>query len=64
MGKERELQILGTSLGMAAVVLLAALTAITIAVMVGGHLRSALPASSSPQSPGAPLGVVEQRSSE
>ena len=64
MGKERELQILGTSLGMAAVALLAALTAITIAVMVGSHLRSALPGSSGTQSPGAPLGVVEQRSSE
>jgi hypothetical protein len=64
MGKERELQILGTSLGMAALAVLAAVTAIAIAVMVGGNLRSGLLDSSSTQSKGVALGVLEQPSSE
>ena len=61
MGKERELQILGTSLGMAAVALLAVVTAITIAVMVGGNLRSGLPESPGAQGSGAPVGALEPR---
>ena len=58
MGKEYEAQVLGARLGMAAIALLAVVVAITIAVMVGGHLRSVMP--ESPASPGgAPVGAVE-----
>ena len=61
MGKERELQILGTSLGMAGIALLAALTAITVALMVGGHLRSALPDTPGSKGSGTPVGALESR---
>jgi hypothetical protein len=63
MGKEREVQILGTSVGMACIALLAALTAITVALMVGSHLRSALADVPGTPGSGASLGV-EQRSAE
>ena len=51
MGKEYEAQVLGAKLGMAAIALLAVVVAITIAVMVGSHLRSAMP--EAPSSPGS-----------
>ena len=43
MGKEREAQIRGTTLGMVALALLAAVTAVVIAFAVGGQLRSVFP---------------------
>ena len=63
VGKEREPQIWGTTLGMAALALLAAVTAIVIAVTVNGHLRSAF--SDSPaHGAGTPIGTLEQRAAQ
>ena len=48
---------------MAALALLAAVTSIVIAVMVNGHLRSAL--SDSPaHGSGTPIGTLEQRAAQ
>jgi hypothetical protein len=63
MGKEWEAQILGARLGMAALAVLAAVTAVAIAVTVGGQLRSAMPDWPASDTPGS-VGSAEYRPAE
>ena len=61
MGKEREAQIRGTTLGMVALALLAAVTAIMIAFAVGGQLRSVFPQASGSNGTPASVAALEPR---
>jgi len=64
MGREREQQIHGTMLGMAALALLAAVVATFIALTVGANLRGVLDDSSVPQGAAGSVGLVERGSAE
>ena len=58
MGKEWEAQIFGARVGMTALALLAAVTAIVIAVMVGSQMRALVAGAPTPQGTSAPAGAL------
>ena len=64
MGKEREQQIHGTMVGMAALALLAALVATFIALTVGSNLRGLLDGAPVPQGAPGSVGIVEHSGAE